>query len=74
MNLLPETLNSTPDPFKSHQPGRIEHYTPGHSSIADKEAKEVGKTNITKGDFVQKHTRFLQFFFWVQSDCFFFVF
>jgi len=26
-----------------NQPGRIEDYEPGHSSIADKEAKEVRK-------------------------------
>lgn len=28
------------DPYKN-QPGRIENYVPGHSSISEKEAKEV---------------------------------
>lgn len=28
------------------QPGRIEHYTPGKSSISDKEAKQVNKTAL----------------------------
>ena len=31
------------DPYKN-QPGRIENYIPGHSSISEKEAKEVSPT------------------------------
>jgi hypothetical protein len=33
------------DPYKN-QPGRIENYIPGHSSISEKEAKEVSSASV----------------------------
>lgn len=35
------------DVYKN-QPGRIENYIPGHSSISEKEAKEVGSFKNSK--------------------------
>ena len=41
------TLRYTPEVYKN-QPGRIEDYEPGRSSIAEKEAKEVCKSMLLK--------------------------
>lgn len=38
------SVKHTTDIYKN-QPGRIENYVPGHSSISEKEAKEVKLIN-----------------------------
>lgn len=37
---LPNPMRSTNSPYKNH-PGKIENFTPGHSSATDKERREV---------------------------------
>ena len=50
-----------PNPIKcgsgiyKNQPGRIENYIPGHSSVSDKERKEVSKNKHIFYLFIYKY-------------------